>query len=135
MGIDWNELLDLRTIREELGLDQKALADQLGVSLRVVQSCEQGWRNPSAAIERSLLLLRLAHRHGASLDRAKCWETNDCPDQDRASCLVYRCQMGHLCWMLSGNKCQGVAVGNWKDKKAVCGECQFMKQLVAGRLH
>jgi DNA-binding transcriptional regulator YiaG len=43
---------DPRAVRYALGLTQRELADQIGVTVRAVQSWEQGWREPSGRAER-----------------------------------------------------------------------------------
>jgi putative transcriptional regulator len=45
---------DPREVRRELGLTQSQLAEQIGVTVRAVQSWEQGWREPSGRAERAL---------------------------------------------------------------------------------
>lgn len=122
--------LDLRALRSELGLTQTEFAGLLSVSARTVQSCEQGWRNPSAAVEKSALLLLLAHRHGQEFRRHSCWEVLGCSDGDRKGCLVFQTGQGHLCWLLSGNICHGTHLGSWADKKATCHQCTFFRELL-----
>lgn len=102
----------------------------LGVSPRTVQSCEQGWRKPSPALERAVLLLRISHQQGRKLAKMACWHAAECTAGQRGSCFVYRSRQGHLCWLLSGNSCQGRSVRTWADKKALCGSCDFFQELV-----
>jgi DNA-binding transcriptional regulator YiaG len=45
---------DPREVRDQLRLTQQQLADRLGLSVRAVQSWEQGWREPSRRAERSM---------------------------------------------------------------------------------
>jgi DNA-binding XRE family transcriptional regulator len=131
-AIDWNQLLDVRRVRDELGMSQREFADLAGVSLRAIQSCEQGWRTPSSSLERTLLLLLLAYRNGPQFENLECWELRDCPPEAQDGCLVFWCRQGHLCWLLSGNKCQGEPMRTWADKKRACGRCGFMAQLLSG---
>lgn len=131
-GVDWNRLLSLRELREQLGVAQQQLASMLGVSPRTVQSCEQGWRKPSPALERAVLLLRISHQQGRKLAELACWHAAACTSRQRAGCLAYHSGQGHLCWLLSGNSCQGHSVRSWADKKALCGSCDFFQQLVGG---
>ena len=132
MGVDWQDLLQVRRVREELGLSQQGLADLIGVSLRTVQSCEQGWRRPTAALERSLLLLLLASRNGPDLGKRACWDSSGSPPDACEQCLVRRSRQGHLCWLLTGNVCKGRRLRSWSSKKAVCGECRFLRRLLRG---
>jgi DNA-binding XRE family transcriptional regulator len=122
--------VDLKAVREEIGLTQSEFADMICVSARTVQSCEQGWRNPSPGVERSALLLLLAHRHGDALCRHQCWQTMGCSREERESCLAFRAKQGHLCWMLSGNHCQGRRLRSWEDKKGTCLACPFIRELL-----
>ena len=131
-AVDWQDLLRVRRVRAELGLSQTQLADLIGVSPRTIQSCEQGWRRPTAALERSLLLLLLASRNGPDFGQRVCWESRRCPPGACEQCLVHRSRQGHLCWLLSGNVCGGKRLRSWADKRAQCGECAFMHELVRG---
>ncbi len=133
MAVDWRSLLDVRRVRDELKLSQPQLADLVGVSVRTVQSCEQGWRKPSVALEKSLLLLLMASRNASHLAERVCWETRGAEPGVCERCLVRRCRQAHLCWLFSGNLCQGKRLRSWSDKKAVCGECRFMHQLLGER--
>ena len=131
--IDWDDLLSLKAARRVMALSQTQLATLLGVSPRTVQSCEQGWRKPSPALEKSLLLLRIGHERGAELCSTRCWETKNCTENERSACLTYRTRQGHLCWLMSGNACSGKRVRSWDEKKQVCTSCpQF--HLLLGRL-
>ena len=122
--------IDLKTVRTEFGLSQSQLADLIGVSLRTVQSCEQGWRNPSPALEKAVILLQLAKSHGAKLGMKRCWESINCSENERNNCLAYQSKQGHLCWLLSGNICRGRRLRTWADKKDMCMQCQFFLELL-----
>ncbi len=111
-------------------MSQSELSDLLGVSQRTVQSCEQGWRNPSPAVEKSVLLLLLASRHGSEFGMKVCWDSLNCSDDDRRNCLVYQSRQGHLCWLLTGNICQGRRMRKWGDKKSMCMQCSFFKEML-----
>ena len=121
---------DVKAIREELGMSQSELARLLGVSPRVIQSCEQGWRGQSCAIEKALLLALMAHRHGKELAKTNCWDTMHCSKAQRDECLTYRSRLGSLCWYLPGNKCAGEDHDNWLEKKKVCVKCRFFQKLL-----
>ncbi|MGI5817074.1 MAG: helix-turn-helix domain-containing protein [Armatimonadota bacterium] len=127
------ERIDVAAIREELGLTQSELADLLGVSPRMIQSCEQAWRQPSAALEKTLLLHLIISRRGAALAETSCWEHVGCSEEARRECPVYRSRQGHLCWMLSGNMCcaRRARVEDWEAKKRLCSGCAFFETLMA----
>ena len=61
------------SLRAKLGKTQKSLAELLGVSLKAVQSYEQGWRSIPIHVERQLFFLvvkvRIADR-GLVVDEA-----------------------------------------------------------------
>ena len=71
--------------RHYLGKSQKQLAQLLSVSLKAVQSFEQGWRNIPAYAERQLLVL-LALRKAADPVKRPCWEIKNCPVEWRENC-------------------------------------------------
>lgn len=129
-----DSLFDLKAVREELRLSQSELAALLGVSPRTIQSNEQGWRKPSPALEKSILLLLIAWRHGKDFSSQVCHNIVDCDPKTRNQCLAYRSRQGHLCWFLTGNVCNGMRLYNWQDKKRVCGECLFFQTLLRGKV-
>jgi len=122
--------IDLRAVRDRIGLSQSGFADLMGCSVRTVQACEQGWRNPSPGVEKSAVLLLLAKRHGLEFRSKACWDVLGCSKDKRDSCLVYQTRQGHLCWLLSGNICRGKHLRTWKDKKETCTNCSFFKELL-----
>ena len=123
--------LDIRAIRERLGLTQTELAALLGFSVRAIQSCEQGWRHPSPALERMTLLLLIAREQGQDFGQLACWDTIRCPAASRERCLASSTRQGHLCWFLTGNlSCAQKPLASWEEKKALCFRCPFFRQLV-----
>ena len=54
---------EFQYLRQKLQKTQKQMAQLLGVSLKAVQSYEQGWRNIPSQVERQVLLF-LAARFG-----------------------------------------------------------------------
>ena len=122
--------LTVREIRAEMGLSQSELAGLAGISSRAIQSYEQAWRQPSELVERMLLLLLMAHRHGATLSRLRCWEQKECAPGVRARCIAYVTRQGHLCWFLTGTICEGQRQKSWSDKLRLCLDCGFMQRLL-----
>ena len=117
-------------MRQELGLSQTELADLLGVSPRTVQSCEQGWRHPSPALERLALLLLIAFRQGSQFGAQACWKATRCESATRDRCLAFLSRQGHLCWFLTGNACRGQRFRSWAEKKRACAGCDFFQRLL-----
>ena len=122
----------LKWIRQKLGLSQRAYAELLGCSPRTIQSCEQGWRAPSPALERLALLLYVSLKSGSDLAGHKCWEYTNCPEAQRTKCPTHQYGLGHLCWFLTTTMCTRVAGGSWEDKRDICLECGFLKGLLGG---
>lgn len=52
--------LDIKTLREELGLSQRDFSNSLGVSNRTLQEWEQGRRHPTGP---ALALLKIADKY------------------------------------------------------------------------
>jgi len=122
--------ISVREIRSEMGLSQSELAGLAGISSRAIQSYEQEWRQPSDLVERMLLLLLMAHRHGAGLSRFRCWERKKCSPGVRARCIAYVTRQGHLCWFLTGTVCEGRKQKSWSDKMRSCLDCGFLQGLL-----
>ena len=122
---------NLRAVREELGLSQAEFASYLGVSVRTIQSCEQGWRCPGPSVRKLVLFLLITHRRKGELRALSCWEANACPAERRERCLVHISGQGHLCWFLTGNVCETRTFATWKEKYAHCLKCAFFQKLLA----
>lgn len=123
--------VNIRAIRQELGMSQAQLAQLVGFSVRAIQSVEQGWRNAGPALEKSALLLIMSHRRSGEMPRQHCWELTSCPPAQRDGCITYRTGQGHLCWFLSGTLCTK-QLQTWEEKRAVCLDCHVFRTLMGG---
>jgi len=116
-------------LRAKLGKTQKALAELLGVSLKAVQSYEQGWRAIPVHVERQLYFLTVNQRRDGQARRSKdCWNIKKC--EHKKECPAWEFQAGHLCWFLSGTQCECTADKNWKDKMAICRNCEVLTSML-----
>ena len=76
---------EFQLIRQKLLKTQKQMAELLGVSLKAVQSFEQGWRSIPSYVERQALFLLTLKI--ATLGRvASCFEIRRCPPRMREAC-------------------------------------------------
>ncbi len=115
--------------RAKLGKTQKALAELLGVSLKAVQSYEQGWRSVPLHVERQIYFLLVNQRRNSNAQRRKdCWTRKKC--SQKKECPAWEFQAGHLCWFLSGTRCECASDKDWKDKMEVCRECEVLASLL-----
>lgn len=114
--------------RAKLGKTQKALAELLGVSLKAVQSYEQGWRTVPIHVERQLFFLLVSQRGNGTKKRKDCWTLKKC--EHKKECPAWEFQAGNLCWFLSGTLCECAADKNWKEKMQVCRECDLLSTLL-----
>ena len=69
-------------IRHYFGKSQLQISQLLGVSLKAVQSFEQGWRHIPVHIERQLLFL-LALKQNTNKKGKPCWALQECPNEIR----------------------------------------------------
>jgi DNA-binding XRE family transcriptional regulator len=115
-------------IRQRLGNSQKEMAQLLAISLKAVQSFEQGWRNIPAHVERQGLLL-LAMKESQDGGKA-CWDIQDCPVEIKEKCPAWEFQSGHLCWFISGTICYGEVHGNWQSKMKICRKCEVFRSIL-----
>ena len=119
---------EFSNIRERLGKSQKEMAQLLAVSLKAIQSFEQGWRNiPSHVQRQSLFLLAMKE---SKYGRKPCWDLQDCPSETRQKCPAWEYHSGHLCWFISGTICQGEVQGNWESKMSICRKCKVFKSML-----
>ncbi len=124
------------TIRSQLGKTQIQMAQLLGVSLKAIQSFEQGWRNVPVHTERQVLFLLSLKKFPRKKDRP-CWAIRNCPMETRRICPAWEFQAGHLCWFINGTICQGHVQKNWLTKMKICRQCEVFKTMfsesVSGR--
>jgi hypothetical protein len=120
---------DFSRARSKLAKTQKQLAALLGVSLKAVQSYEQGWRSVPLHVERHIyfLLVNQRKRKGKT-KRKNCWQTKQC--EFKKECPAWEFQAGHLCWFISGTKCECTADKDWKAKLETCRSCQVLSELL-----
>ncbi len=119
---------ELAKIRQRLGKSQREIAQLLAVSLKAVQSFEQGWRNIPAHVERQTLFL-LAMKEAQDGGKS-CWDIQDCPVEIKEKCPAWEFQSGHLCWFISGTICQGEVQGNWDNKMKICRQCKVFHSMI-----
>ncbi len=117
-------------IRHHLGKSQTQMAQVLGVSVKSVQSFEQGWRNIPLYVERQVLLI-LALKHHAAKKSKPCWLTRECPAERRQDCPAWQFDAGHLCWFINGTICEGVPQASWQKKMKICRDCEVYHSLFA----
>ncbi|WP_028317531.1 helix-turn-helix domain-containing protein [Desulfobulbus elongatus] len=115
-------------LRAKLGKTQKALAELLGVSLKAVQSYEQGWRSIPLHVERHLYFLAVNQRSNNQSKRKDCWAMKKC--DHKKECPAWEFQAGHLCWFLGGTRCECATAKGWKEKMAVCRNCEVLTSLL-----
>jgi DNA-binding XRE family transcriptional regulator len=118
--------------RAYLEKSQTDLARLLGVSLKGVQSFEQGWRSVPVHVERQLLLL-LSLKAGVDSPRVPCWDSRECDLKIRERCVVWELKAGHMCWFIAGTTCDGVARKDWQEKMQECRTCGVFRALVPAR--
>ena len=114
--------------RKKLGKTQKALAELLGVSLKAVQSYEQGWRTVPLHVERQVYFLLVNKRKGEPTKRKDCWNHKKC--ERKKDCPAWEFQAGHLCWFLNGTQCECTADKDLKNKMEVCRHCDILSSLL-----
>jgi DNA-binding XRE family transcriptional regulator len=116
-------------IRHHLGKTQTQMAQLLGVSLKAVQSFEQGWREIPISAERQLLLV-LSMKSARGGKRRLCWVIKGCPMEIRRNCPAWEFGAGHLCWCINGTFCHGSARKSWAEKMRACRGCDVLKPLL-----
>lgn len=114
-------------IRYKLQKTQKQIAELLGLSLKAVQSFEQGWRNIPVHVERQMLFLWAMKKKGEGVQRT-CWEIRQCPADQRPNCPAWEFHCGHLCWFINGTICRGKPMKSWQKKIKICQKCEVFKE-------
>ena len=117
-------------LRFQLGKTQKQMAQLVGVSLKAIQSFEQGYRKvPVHAERQSLLLLALK---GSRINRNRpCWVLKECPEETRKNCPAWEFGAGQMCWLINGTVCQGKVQRNWREKMKICNKCKVLQSALS----
>ena len=119
--------IEFAVSRKKLGKTQKQLAELLGMALKTVHSYEQGWRKIPAHIERQMFFL-LCKQRSRHKTLTPCWEKKQC-DQ-KLECPAWEFQSGHLCWFISGTKCEEIKGLTNEEKIKKCRECEILTSLL-----
>jgi DNA-binding XRE family transcriptional regulator len=114
-------------LRAKLRKTQKALAELLGISLKTVQSYEQGWRSIPLHVERQLYFLAANQRTNDQPKHKDCWTIKRCGQKKR--CPAWEFQAGRFCWFLRGTRCDCATVRDWVEKIVVCRNCEVLTSL------
>ncbi len=118
----------IKQIRKKVGMTQSSVAQALGVSIRAIQSYEQGWREVPTHIMVQMLVLAAAHRTGKK-ERQSCWDIIGCAPERQAKCPCRRTD-GCLCWLVSGRLCSDPENSGCNDMQR-CMECQVIKKILS----
>jgi len=122
------EKKDFSDIRRHLGKTQDQMAQLMGVSVKAIQSFEQGWRKIPTHIERQALFL-LAMKKLPSRRAKPCWETQKCSPETKRKCPAWEFQSGNLCWFINGTICSGEVQENWQKKMTLCRQCAVFQDM------
>jgi DNA-binding XRE family transcriptional regulator len=117
------------SIRKNIGKTQKHMSEILGVSLKAIQSFEQGWRRIPVYVERQTLFLA-AMKMGSREGISPCWEIRRCPRKMLENCPAWEFKNGHICWFINGTICHGKPQGSWGKKMHVCRRCEVFASFV-----
>lgn len=115
-------------LRASLGKSQKELAGLLGVSLKAVESYEQGWRNVPAHIERILYFLLFKLNESDIEAEEPCWDSMNCPEEKRSKCVAYVAKEGRFCWFFTGRLCAAAKSEDPADRG--CYSCSVFSRML-----
>lgn len=109
-------------VRSLLGKSQRELALLLGLSIKAVESYEQGWRKVPAHVEKVLYFLHFKIEGIRAEGGAACWEIQNCPSARRAACVAYLAGEGSFCWFFTGKLCA-------RSKAGGCASCAVFTRM------
>ena len=117
---------EFKKLRKKLNKTQKEFAQLLGVSIKAVQSYEQGWRNISPHVERQIFFF-ISRIKGNQKNRNPCWVIKKCPPENKEKCPALEFNAGELCWFINGTFCCGDDSKDWAEKMKCCRSCEVFK--------
>jgi transcriptional regulator with XRE-family HTH domain len=121
------DITSLRSIREALAKSQREMADLLGISVRAVQSYEQGWRALPSSVQKLAVLLLLLRQREEKPALPSCWEITECDPEKTASCYSRSCGKGQLCWLVTNDKQRCRWMADHEDALQACSRCPVMR--------
>lgn len=116
----------LKQLRRILGKTQREMAELLGISIRAVQSYEQGWRAMPPALQKLVSFLLYQHWRKDNPSPRPCWEINRCPTERQCRCASRQFCNGECCWITTGNRHRGEEMKGWEEKFAKCRTCPVL---------
>ncbi len=124
--------VEFARLRASLGKSQRELAELLGLSLKAVESYEQGWRKVPAHVERVLYFLLFKLNEDEIQAEEPCWQSQACSDEKRENCVAYVAREGSYCWFFTGRLC-AAAGGAPKPGEAGggCYTCSVFTKMLA----
>lgn len=117
-------------IRRYFGKTQMQIAQLLGISLKAIQSFEQGWRKIPVHTERQLLLLLALKNTGIGKNKP-CWLIKKCDMETRKDCPAWEFNGGQMCWLINGTICQGKIQKSWSGKMEMCKKCKVFQSALS----
>lgn len=120
-------LCSLQDVRAVLDKSQSEMASLLGISVRAVQSYEQGWR-PLPPNVQKMAALMLFLNHAEKHPVKPCYSVMHCSKDCRDACPASGIGGGKVCWLVTGTTCRGVKTKNWQAKIAHCVKCPVTAQ-------
>jgi hypothetical protein len=118
---------EFSSLRTRLQRTQREMAELLGVSLKAVESYEQGWRRIPGNIERILYFVLFKMNQNLFNSRDRCWIDKKCPPRARANCPAWIAREGLYCWFLTGKMCRSIK-GTRTAKGMSCSACNFFEK-------
>jgi len=98
----------------------------LSVSLKGIQSFEQGWRSIPDHVERQMLFLA-AMKAPQEKERRSCWNVKGCTEDMKRQCPAWEFRTNRFCWMVNGMICQGKVQESWQQKMEICRNCTIFR--------
>ncbi len=124
------ESKDFLTARKRLQKTQKEMGELLGSSIKAVHSYEQGWRSIPPHVERQVYFLLSRQRDLHENPPQACWTVKKCPPSRKKKCPAWEFRAGKMCWFINGTICECQARKNWKEKMAICKQCEVLAPLL-----
>jgi transcriptional regulator with XRE-family HTH domain len=113
-------------IRKRLNKTQKEMANLLGISIKTVESYEQGLRNIPVNVERIVYFLLFKLNMEKLNGKELCWDRKKCPETTRTNCIAWAAKEGFFCWFLTGKVCAHEELISSKSTGS-CFHCSFFK--------
>jgi DNA-binding XRE family transcriptional regulator len=120
---------DLQSVRKSLGKTQEEFSQLLGLSIRALQSYEQGWREVPVHVQKLAAMILYLDWRKENGRPEPCWKVRKCSREAKSHCNVNQFKAADVCWMV-GTECPAEGDEDAKFRTQCC-KCTVLRKVLS----